>query len=304
MRAFLVLVFLMGVCFAAGAILAYPAYVLVHPLNESWPFHRVAARLAMLLLLIGLILVLRRLRVTNRADWGFGLPPAKFMRTLLFGLLLGLISLLPVAAILFGLNLRAPKPGVTFDLQLIALTTGSALLSGIVVALIEEAVLRGAMFTAIARESGQRAAILLTALIYAAVHFLSRVHIAHESVDWRSGFELLAGTFASFMQPHTIVDSFLALAVVGVLLGLIRARTGNIAACIGLHAGWVCIIGVVRELSVRNPAGAWSFLVGDYDGVVGWLVCGWVLIICGTYRYVTRPTSVTANSATLSRARR
>ncbi len=290
MRAFLLILLLMGVCLLAAALLAYPVYLLAHPLNESWPFHRVAARIAMLLLVLGLVLLLRRLQVRTAADWGFGGPPAKFIRTLPGAFALGLVSMLPVAAILFGLEVRELKPQVALDLQSLALTTGGALLAGIVVAFVEESVLRGAMFSAIARESGERAAILLTALIYAAVHFFSRVRIAHEDVDWGSGLELLAGTLATFTRPQAIIDSFLALAAVGTLLGLIRARTGRIASCIGLHAGWVCVIGVVRELSVRNPAGEWTFLAGDYDGIVGWLVLAWAAIIAGAYWYMTRRT--------------
>jgi len=288
MRAFLLLVLLMAVCFVGGALFAFPAYLIVHPLNDGWPFHRVAARVATLLLVIGIVLLVRHLHVTRRADWGFGVPPAQFVRTFLLALFLGLLSMLPVVALLFGLDLRAPKPDVTIDFATLAIAAGGGLLSGLVVAFSEETFLRGAMFTAIARESGQRVAILLTALIYAALHFLSRVHIPHQRVDWGSGWELLKGTFATFANPAAFVDSFLALAAAGVLLGLLRARTGNIAACIGLHAGWVCIIGMVRELSARVPHGRWSFLVGDYDGVVGLMVLAWTMIIIAVFWLVTR----------------
>src|SRR5262245_20305248 len=99
MRAFVTIVLLMAFCFVAGAVLAYPAYLLVHPLNESWPFHRIAARLAMLLLLVGLLLVLRRLQVRTRTDWGYGAERATFVRTLLGSLLIGIVSMLPVAAL-------------------------------------------------------------------------------------------------------------------------------------------------------------------------------------------------------------
>jgi membrane protease YdiL (CAAX protease family) len=289
MRAFSLLVLLMAACFVAGALLAYPAYLIVHPLNADWPFHRVAARVAMLLLVVGIVLLVRRLRVTKRADWGFGVPRAQFLRTLVLTLVLGLLSMLPVVALLFALDLRALRTGVTVNVGTLAAAAGGGLLSGLVVAFTEESFLRGAMFTAIARESGQRAAVALTALIYAALHFLSRVHIPHEHVDWGSGFDLLAGTFATFTHPAAMIDSFLALAAVGVLLGLLRMRSGNIAACIGLHAGWVCVISVVRELSGPVPGNRWSFLVGDYDGVVGLLVLAWTIVISVAYWLATRP---------------
>ena len=127
MRAFLILVLLMGLCFVAGALLAYPAYLLIHPFNESWPFHRIAARLAMLLLLVGLLLVLRRLQVRHRADWGFAAPRAVFVRTLFGALVVGVVSMLPVAAILLGLEVRVLKPPASPAFAGIALATASAI---------------------------------------------------------------------------------------------------------------------------------------------------------------------------------
>ena len=212
--------------------------------------------------------------------------------------------MLPVAAILLGLEVRVSKADLSPAVAGIAGTIMSALLAGLVVAFIEETLLRGAMYTAIARESADRVAIGLTALLYSALHFLSRVRIPHEDVDRGSGVELLAGTFGTFTQPQVIADSFLALAAVGVLLGLIRARSGHIAACIGLHAGWVCVIGVLRELSVRNAASRWSFLVGDYDGVVGWLVFLWASLIVAAYAYLGRRRPDGISPATPSRAPR
>ncbi len=65
---------------------------------------------------------------------------------------------------------------------------------------------------------------------------------------------MLAGMLADFANLGDILDAFLCLAAVGVLLGMVRALTGNIAACIGLHAGWVAVIYVVRETSnVARP---------------------------------------------------
>src|SRR6476469_7608425 len=51
-------------------------------------------------------------------------------------------------------------------------------LSGLAVACIEETCLRGVMHTGIERESGTTAAVLLTAVLYAATHFFASYHIA------------------------------------------------------------------------------------------------------------------------------
>jgi len=146
------------------------------------------------------------------------------------------------------------------------------LATGITVAFIEETFMRGAMHTAIERESGTTAAIVLTALLYSAVHFVGRYRIPVEELGYDSGLRHVLGTLADFAAPLDIIDAFLALAAVGVLLGMVRALTGNIAACVGLHAGWVWVIAFMRASSAPNELHPVRFLLSDFDGVVGWLV--------------------------------
>src|SRR6516165_867837 len=135
------------------------------------------------------------------------------------------------------------------------------------------------MHTAIERESGTRAAVLLTALLYAATHFFASFHIAPGQVTPRSGVELLAGTLHAFAHPLAIADAFLALFAVGVVLGLVRAATGNIAACIGLHAGWGWVMLVAHELAQPRPGAPLGFLLSRFDGFVGWLVLAWTALL-------------------------
>ncbi len=73
----------------------------------------------------------------------------------------------------------------------------------------------------------------------------------------------------AYSQPLSIVDAFIALWCVGLLLALVRRRWGDIAGCIGLHAGFVAAIAVFRKVSSPVPAGEWSFLVGSFDGLLG-----------------------------------
>ena len=156
-------------------------------------------------------------------------------------------------------------------------------------AFIEETFLRGAMHSAIERESGARAAVVLTALLYAATHFFAKVHIAPQQVTPYSGLALLAATLHSFAHPADIADAFLALLAVGVVLGLVRAATGNIAACIGLHAGWVWVMLVAHELTRALSGASLGFLLSRFDGFVGWLVLGWtVLLSVPLWRFYAR----------------
>jgi membrane protease YdiL (CAAX protease family) len=147
------------------------------------------------------------------------------------------------------------------------------------VALIEETFLRGAMQTAITRESGARLAIVLTSLVYATTHFIGRYRVPAAEVNAGSGLDMLAHAFSVLANPAGILDAFLCLTAVGIMLGMVRARTGSIAAPIGLHAGWVAVIYVVRETSERRESGPGAWLLSDYDGFIGWMVLGWALVL-------------------------
>jgi membrane protease YdiL (CAAX protease family) len=157
------------------------------------------------------------------------------------------------------------------------------------VAFIEETFLRGAMLTAIKRESGARVAIVLTAVVYAATHFFGRYRVAPADVHAGSGIDMLTHILGVFAQPYRILDVFLCLLAVGVLLGMVRVRTGNIAAPIGLHAGWVAVIYVVRAATDRRADVPGSWLLGEFDGFIGWLVLAWTLVLGITLCWWYRP---------------
>jgi hypothetical protein len=113
-----------------------------------------------------------------------------------------------------------------------------------------------------------------------------------DSADWRN------------------LDSFVALILVGVFLGMVRERTGHIGWCIGLHAGWVFVIQVARYLTDGNDASPYAFLTGDYDGVIGWLAAGWLATLSAGYAGLIRradPRSasvVAASPATVAKKQR
>ena len=294
MRAFAWFLTLVALALAAIAVFAYPAWALLHPFFD-FPFHRVGERIGMLALLVGFLLVARRLRLADRGSLGYGLPRRAFVRETSLGLALGVASMLALVGLMTALGLlewTAAGVSGTDLLRLVALR----LVSGFAVAFIEETFLRGAMHTAIERESGTPAAVLLTALLYAATHFLASYHIPPEQVTPRSGLELLAGTLHSWAQPAGIADAFLALLAVGVVLGMVRAATGNIAACIGLHAGWVWVMLVAHELTGPLRGAPLSFLLSRFDGFVGWLVLAWTVVLAvPLWRFYSRRAGLAAH---------
>ena len=278
MRTFIWFLGLMLIALAAIAAFTYPAWLLLHP-HFSFPFHRIGERIGMLALLVGFVLVARRLGLADKRSLGYGLPRRLFVREMLLGLAFGVLTMLAVVAAMSALGLldwsRAAALGGAAFLRLVLLRLGS----GFAVAFIEETFLRGAMQTGISREAGTPTAIVLTSLIYSATHFFASYHIAPEAVTPASGVALLAGTLHAFAQPALILDAFLALFAVGVLLGMVRAATGNIAACVGLHAGWVWVMLVVHELTVPQRSAPLGFLLSRFDGFVGWLVLAWIVVL-------------------------
>ena len=276
MRAFSWFLLLFAVAFAVVAVGTYPAWLALHP-HFDLPFHRIGERIGMVALAAGFVAVARRLRLADRASLGYGLPRPLFVREMLTGLALGVATMGVVVAVMSALGLlewSRPDSGSALARLIVA-----RLLSGLVVALIEETFVRGAMYTAIERESGVRTAVLLTALLYAASHFFGKVRIAPEDVTAWSGVALLTQSLQAFAHFAGILDAFLALTAVGVVLALVRRATGNIAACLGLHAGWVWVMLVVHELAAPRPDAPLGFLLSRFDGFVGWLVLTWTVLL-------------------------
>ena len=107
-------------------------------------------------------------------------------------------------------------------------------------------------------------------------------------VTWNHGFIVLSRLFERYTQPLAFVDSFLALLMLGILLALVRMRTGAIAASIGLHAAGVCVIAVLRKTTSVDNAAEHAQWVGSYDGVIGWAALVWFAAMVTIYVAATR----------------
>jgi uncharacterized protein len=278
MRSFATFLALIALALAGIALFAYPAWIATGALGFEFKFHRVASRIAMLTFLVGFVLVARRLGVADRASLGFGAPRGTFLRELSKAFVLGAVLMLPVLGTMVALDMRVLKADVALDTAGWARLVAFAIGTGLAVALLEETAMRGAMHSAIARESGVLSAIVLVSLVYAASHFFAKTRIPPDQVDAGAGLDLLAGMLRAFASPGAIFDAFLCLFAVGVLLGMVRYCTGNTAACMGLHASWVAIIAVVRETSAPRAGGP-TFLMSEYDGFIGWMVLAWTVVI-------------------------
>ena len=278
MRAFAIFTGLIALGLAGIAVLGYPAWLVMSPWLDNPKFHRIASRVGMGLLAVGFVIAVRRLKMADRESLGFGLPMGEFIAEVFKALLLGAVLMMPALITMLLLDMRE-LVGEPLSVVQWALLILGAIITGLTVALIEETFLRGAMQFAITRESGVRVAIILTSLVYAATHFMGRYRVKAADVNAGSGIDMLAYTLADFARPLYFIDAFLCLVAVGVLLGMARVYTGNIAASIGLHAGWVAVIYVVKETSRREMESPLRWMLSEADGFVGWLVLAWTMLI-------------------------
>lgn len=285
MRNFLLFVCLMAASLIAAAAVTYPVWLLVSMISVE-PVHRVMNRLAMLFALIGLIALTRKLGLADRDALGYGVSRSKFGQQLIVGWLVGFALMAPLVSLLLGLDIRELR---TTGLAAVLRALPAALLSGLTVAFIEETFFRGALFTAVRRQSGTLAAILAPSLLYAAVHFLGgKLSIAAQDVSWDDGFIVLSRLFERYMDPAALLDSFTALFALGCFLALVRARTGAIAATTGLHAAGVTTIALLRDQTRVQRATEYSYLVGNYDGVIGWGAAIWFILIIAAFLWLGR----------------
>lgn len=270
-------------------VLALPAAMLVAAIAAPavqaalapigiFPLHRVFSRLTMLCVVLATAWLLWRYRLCGGGTLGYTGPWTRFLRRALIGLLAG-IALMTLALVpLFLLDVRTWGARAPDALQGWVPLVMKGLGSGLAVALIEETFFRGALQGSLQKLGAWRLALFAVPVYYAAVHFLGRAaSVPYEEVNALSGFTALAGFFSGYAHPLRIADAFLALWLVGALLALVRRHWGDIAGCIGLHAGFVAIISVFRKVSAPAADGHWGFLVGQFDGLLGL----WIALLTG-----------------------
>jgi hypothetical protein len=276
-----------GYLFCALLLAAALTYPLLQVAPLDYEPQRVMGRLAQLLILAGIWPFLRWLELADRASLGLARERVRLWRALGLGWLAGVLMLGLLVLAELGLGVRIPEQGWTSELVGLLSKAIAALIGGLLIGLLEEAFFRGALFSSIRRGAGVGAAAVGSALLYAAVHFL-KPHALPEGqrFDWDGAWTMFAHVFVGFFQWQHL-DSLVALFAAGVLLALVRERTGHIGWCIGLHAGWVFVIQLTRRVTDGDATSPLAFLAGTYDGVIGWLGALWVALLAVAYWRIT-----------------
>ena len=152
---------------------------------------------------------------------------------------LGAAAMVLLGAVLWGAGVYRFR-GVP-DASVVASVAGSA----VAVALLEEALFRGALTGLLLRGMGQTGALWWTSGLFAVVHFLKPDPAVKVSeVGWFSGFALVPHSFHQFAEPLLFLGGFGTLLTLGLVLGVALQRTGSLWMSIGFHAGLVLAKGV------------------------------------------------------------
>ncbi len=160
-------------------------------------------------------------------------------------------------------------------------------IGGALAAFLEETVFRGVFLAALSRSVGTVAAMVVTSGLYALCHFL-RTDFDVADPRFGSGFEALLLSPGPLSHPAQWWDSFAGLFALGLLLSLVRLRSGSLLPCIALHASWIFFLRVYKEMTGRDITSEWSWLVGGHDNFTGVVVAGWLMVLIALYLWFSR----------------
>jgi membrane protease YdiL (CAAX protease family) len=129
-------------------------------------------------------------------------------------------------------------------------------------AVLQEILFRGIAMGIFLRAMRPAAALGMSAVFFALVHFLNPPHgVSVIDADASgTGFELLRNIMARFSHPQVILGTFAPLLALGGVLAYARWRTASLCMSIGLHAGWICtnmILGGVTVAASRPGSILW-----------------------------------------------
>jgi len=234
-----------------GAMVLGPLIYFV--LQGRVPFHRAMDRALLIGALGALTVAWPRLRFREWWPWR-----RSALLDGVFGLFVALLSVQTILALDVGFGGLARVPMTSHDLwKVVAL----ALVAALLVPLAEETLFRGFLQTEISRRLGARGGWLLTAAIFALVHFLKIPDaLDRQPVHWWSGPGALGAAFGPIIHGWFLSGRGLNLLIIGLILGGIFRRTGTLWFNYGLHGGW--IFGLLLAIKLTQPTGA-SIWTGD-----------------------------------------
>jgi hypothetical protein len=163
----------------------------------------------------------------------------------------------------------------------------SAAVAAVAVAVIEEGLFRGAVFSALRRTLPFAGAAATVSGLFAWVHFMERPPAPAAVGPW-TGLFMLAEMMRGLTHLHMLFPAMINLGLIGWMLAMARERTGSLAMPIGLHAGWVFWLKIALFAFVPNTSDIPAFW-GSGKLVDGWLATAVLAVQCPLLHAWFRP---------------
>lgn len=283
MRAFVAfIVYFFGCLLLAAILVPWVQPWLQSILGDGATPSRTLYRFAMLLALVGFPWFLRTQQLNSWHLVGYTLPMRQAWMAIGKGLLYGILILLVLVIGLLLVDAREIALRDDFSAGRLIKIVITGLVSGLLVGVIEETFFRGMMHTGMRRSLGFWPTALIISAFYAAVHFIRPMRLPENTpLTLSTSLDMALQGIARLMDFATIADSFFALLMAGLLLSMVRERTGSILWTIGIHAGWVAVIKTTKH--VTDARGGESFWIGSYDQITGWMAALWLILLSAWY---------------------
>ncbi len=261
------------VVFVGAGCLSPLLWWLAHGVDSMWPglglewlvdhpFRRYVHRCLLVLALGGLWPLTRALGCRTWESVGFD-GRSGWERRVAVGFLAGLLGFVLLGGMEVGSSDREWKPELGWGL--VILGAAKAVLTGAVVALIEETLFRGVLFGGLRPAIGVVSAMILSSVGYGIVHYFGKPETP-VGVRWFSGFEVLMGMMGGPESWRGFMPGFGTLFLLGMLLAMSTWRDGNVFFAVGLHAGLVTCMRMRGTLTM-TPEG----VISRGDPLSGWL---------------------------------
>ena len=267
-----------------AAILTYPSYAVVGYINKvipnpttDWLVHKRIdiyfdrCRLVLTAISLPILLKICGLLSFRNLQLEFDIHGKRcFAKMFVLGFMLsGAIIILQ--NIFIGLEARETDAiGVLIDLS-------SAILGTLIIAFLEEIIFRGLILRCFCAAMRAPLAVVLTSLFFAYKHFkvpsvVFKTMPTAKTPDFFSGFYSAWFDTIGISYNFNLI-TFLALFALGVLLSVVYLKNRSLCASIGLHAGIIFAIFLLRKFleykSVPSPTESmWLGSNGLSDGVV------------------------------------
>lgn len=243
-----------------GCLLAPPLYWLGHAVAAAgwftdlahFEFHRYFNRAVLVAAGIMVWPLLRVLGIRRWADLGLTPNPARW-RHLAVGFALSTVGLAIVGALMVVGGRAFWRTQMALD------ALPGAMLSAVVVGLLEESFFRGALLGALRRTMSWSRALGVLSVVFASLHFLKPPPgFRLDDVTWTSGFALFPRLFWQYGDPRLLAGGLLTILLVGLVLGYSVIRTRSLYLSLGLHIGWVFSLKGFGQLArVRGTPTLW-----------------------------------------------